>query len=111
MATQKRLYRSTRDRMFAGVCGGIAEYLDVDPTLVRLVFVALTLMGGPGLIIYIVLMLIVPEDPGHAWKQKRGDGGDDELPIVHSSIAVPSEPADVTPPDSVTPPNDESSRG
>ena len=64
MNTQKRLYRSTQDRMFAGVCGGIGEYLDVDPTLVRLVFVALTLLSsGSGLVIYVILMLIVPEHP------------------------------------------------
>ncbi len=64
MNPQKRLYRSTKDRMFAGVCGGIGEYLDVDPTLVRLVFVALTfLSSGSGIVIYIILMLIVPEQP------------------------------------------------
>lgn len=57
--------------MFAGVCGGIAEYLDVDSTLVRLVFVALALMGGPSLVIYIILMLIVPERPGEKRKAKR----------------------------------------
>ena len=57
--------------MFAGVCGGIAEYLDVDSTLVRLVFVALALMGGPSLVIYIILMLIVPERPSEKRKAKR----------------------------------------
>jgi phage shock protein PspC (stress-responsive transcriptional regulator) len=57
--------------MFAGVCGGIASYLDVDPTLVRLCFVALTLMGGPGIIIYLVLMLIVPEQPYQERKVKN----------------------------------------
>ena len=90
MNSQKRLYRSNQDRMFAGVCGGIAEYLDVDPTLVRLVFVALTLLGGPGFIFYIVLMLIVPEDPGREWKRKRKHGEyetEDEEPIqMQSSI-------------------------
>ena len=68
---QKRLYRSTQDRMFAGVCGGIGEYLDVDPTLVRLVFVALTLLSsGSGLVIYVILMLIVPERPADKRKLK-----------------------------------------
>ncbi len=98
MNNQKRLYRSNQDRMFAGVCGGIAEYLDVDPTLVRLVFVALTLMGGPGFIIYIVLMLIVPEDPGPEWKRKRDEAylDDEEASVVQSSIPVP--PEEITPP-------------
>lgn len=77
MNVSKRLYRSTQDRMFAGVCGGIAAYLDVDPTLVRLFFVALTLMGGPGVIIYIVLMLIVPEEP--QLKHKRTLEESDEV--------------------------------
>ena len=71
MNPQKRLYRSTQDRMFAGVCGGIGEYLDVDPTLVRLAFVALTLLSsGSGLVIYVILMLIVPERPADKRKLK-----------------------------------------
>ena len=69
--TSKRLYRSTENRMFAGVCGGIAEYLDVDPTLVRLAFVALSLMGGPGVPLYIILMLVAPEKPEGEPKAKR----------------------------------------
>ena len=97
MNAQKRLYRSTQERMFAGVCGGIAEYLEVDPTLVRLVFVALTLLGGPGIVIYIVLMLIVPEEPQPEWKAKRKHGEEDELSLVRSSTPVP--PEDISPPD------------
>jgi phage shock protein C len=91
--TQKRLYRSTEERMFAGVCGGIAEYLDVDPTLVRLFFVALTLLsGGQGLLIYIVLMLVVPERP----KEKRSltpeEHDDDSAPsMVRSSTPIPPD--------------------
>lgn len=92
MTGQKRLFRSTQDRMFAGVCGGIAEYLDVDPTLVRLVFVALAFMGGPGPIIYIVLMLIVPENPGIQWKHKRDELDDfDDMSFPQSSIQMPAE--------------------
>jgi len=59
----KRLYRSRRDRMVAGVCGGIAEYLNVDPTLVRLVFVLLIFANGVGVLAYIVAAIIVPEAP------------------------------------------------
>ncbi len=101
MNTQKRLYRSTQDRMFAGVCGGIAEYLEVDPTLVRLVFVALTLMGGPGLVMYIILMLVVPEQPRQTWKAKNTHPEEEtEEPgesIVKSSVPVPDEPLDHEP--------------
>jgi phage shock protein C len=79
MNTQKRLYRSTQDRMFAGVCGGIGEYLDVDPTLVRLAFVALTLLSsGSGLVIYLILMLIVPERPSDRRKPKPKHDDDAE---------------------------------
>jgi phage shock protein PspC (stress-responsive transcriptional regulator) len=57
----KKLYRSRRDRRVAGVCGGIAEYLGVDPTWVRVAFLLATLAGGPGVLIYIVLWMVMPE--------------------------------------------------
>jgi len=63
MATQKRLYRSRTDRQIAGVAAGLAEYLGIDPTLVRLGFVLLALAGGPGLLLYIIMWMIVPEAP------------------------------------------------
>lgn len=63
MSQAKRLYRSRTDRQLAGVCGGVADYLSIDPTLVRVIWVILTLAGGPGLILYIILALVVPEEP------------------------------------------------
>ena len=58
----KRLYRSVDDRMIAGVCGGIAEYFDIDPSLVRLLFVFGFFATGSGLLwAYLIMMLIVPE--------------------------------------------------
>ncbi|MCA9883256.1 MAG: PspC domain-containing protein [Anaerolineae bacterium] len=59
METSRRLTKSN-DRMIAGVCGGVAEYFNVDPTLVRLLFVLFALAGGPGLLVYIVLALVMP---------------------------------------------------
>ena len=59
----KRLYRSREDHMIAGVCAGIAEYFDVDPTLIRIIFVLLALAGGPGLLAYLILWVIIPERP------------------------------------------------
>lgn len=59
----RRLYRSRDDRMISGVCGGIAKYFSVDPTLIRLLFVLFAFAGGPGLLAYIVLAIIVPEEP------------------------------------------------
>jgi phage shock protein C len=59
----KRLYRSRTNRFLAGVCGGIAEYLDIDPALVRVVWVLLTIFGGWGIILYVAAMIIVPLNP------------------------------------------------
>lgn len=59
----RRLYRSRNERMIGGVCGGLGEYFGIDPTLVRVLFIAFALMGGPGLIAYILLLIIVPEEP------------------------------------------------
>ncbi|MBO5361865.1 MAG: PspC domain-containing protein [Paludibacteraceae bacterium] len=61
MQTMKKLYRSS-NRILAGVCGGIAEYFDVDPTLIRVVFAVLTLFSAafPGLLLYIILMILIP---------------------------------------------------
>lgn len=57
----KKLYRSS-DRILAGVCGGIAEYFDLDPTLIRVLYVFLSLfsVGFPGLLLYIILMILIP---------------------------------------------------
>ena len=60
---KKRLYRSKKDKMLAGVCGGLAEYFDVDPSLVRLATVLLCLYAGTGLLVYIIAAIIIPEDP------------------------------------------------
>jgi phage shock protein C len=59
----KRLYRSREDRMIAGVCGGLGDYFGIDPTLVRLLFVFAALFYGPGILAYLILMLVVPEEP------------------------------------------------
>ena len=59
----KRLYRSIIDRKFAGVAGGLAEYFVMDPLLVRLAFVVLAIAGGGGLLIYIILWIVTPENP------------------------------------------------
>jgi phage shock protein C len=58
----KRLYRSERDRMLAGVCGGVGEFFGIDATLVRVVFVLLAFASGFGVIAYVVMWLIVPTE-------------------------------------------------
>ena len=56
----KKLYRSRKERMIAGVCGGLAEYFAIDPTWVRIIFILFFLLGGAALLIYLVLWLLVP---------------------------------------------------
>jgi phage shock protein C len=63
MSETKRLYRSRDDQMIAGVCAGLAEYLDVDPTLVRLAMVLFTLVGGSGILVYVIAWIVMPERP------------------------------------------------
>lgn len=60
----KKLYRSRNDKKIAGVCGGLGEYFNIDPTIWRIIFVILLLPGGlPGLLSYALLWLIVPLEP------------------------------------------------
>lgn len=59
----KRLYRSKRERKLAGVCGGVAEYFNLDPSLVRLGWLVICLAAGSGLIAYIVAAIVIPENP------------------------------------------------
>lgn len=60
----KRLYRSAQNKVLAGVCGGIAEYFNIDPVIVRLIFIVLSLPGlVTGLIVYIIAAIIIPKAP------------------------------------------------
>lgn len=63
-----KLYRSRSNRMIAGVCGGIGEYLDVDPTLIRLILIVLVFLGLSGVLAYIIAWIVISEDPGYASK-------------------------------------------
>ena len=59
---EKKLYRSTQNKMIAGVCSGLAEYINIDPTIIRVIW-ALIGLTGTGLIAYLVCALIIPEKP------------------------------------------------
>ena len=59
----KKLYRSDENKMLAGVCGGIAEYFGIDSTLVRLGWVVFSLLGGSGLLAYLIAAIIMPDQP------------------------------------------------
>jgi phage shock protein PspC (stress-responsive transcriptional regulator) len=64
----KRLYRSGRDKVLGGVCGGIAEYLNVDPVIIRLIWVVGALIWGAGIVLYIIAWIIIPRNPEDKWK-------------------------------------------
>lgn len=60
----KKLYRSTSDRMIAGICGGLGEYFGIDSTLVRLIFVLGSIFTGSVLFwVYIIMLIVIPEEP------------------------------------------------
>jgi phage shock protein C len=63
MDASRKLYRSTSNRQLAGVCGGLAEYFNLDPTLIRVLFIILAVLGGSGVILYIAMWIIVPKQP------------------------------------------------
>ena len=59
----RKLHRSRDDRMLGGVAGGLGEFLTIDPTLIRLLFVLSLVLGGAGFVVYLVMWIIVPEEP------------------------------------------------
>ena len=63
MDKNKRLYKSNVNKKISGVCGGIAEYFEIDPTLVRLAWVLFTCLGGSGLLAYIICAIVIPQRP------------------------------------------------
>ena len=58
----KKLMRSKSNRMLAGVCGGVAAYFNMDPTIVRIIYVLLTFAGAAGVLIYLIMWLLIPEE-------------------------------------------------
>ncbi|WP_164668119.1 PspC domain-containing protein [Virgibacillus doumboii] len=58
----KRLYRSESNLMIGGICGGLAEYFNIDPTIIRLLFVATIFMGGTGVFVYIIGLFVIPKE-------------------------------------------------
>jgi phage shock protein C len=57
-----RLFRSETNKVIAGVCGGLGQYFDIDPTIIRIVFVLISIFGGSGILIYIILWLVIPSE-------------------------------------------------
>lgn len=65
MNTEKKLYRSRDAKMIAGVCGGLGKFFGIDPTIIRIIYIVLALFttAFPGIILYIILMFVIPEEP------------------------------------------------
>lgn len=92
----KRLYRSKKERMIAGVCGGLSVYFDVDPVLIRAVFAISAFMGGMGIVIYILLAIITPEEgtPGQIENDVVGVEGSGSARIQEPPIQMPQMKGD-----------------
>lgn len=77
---EKRLYRSYTDKMLGGVCGGLGEYFDIDPVIIRVLFVVAVLFGGGGILAYIILWIVIPQKPFTLPKQNQQNsaGSDSE---------------------------------
>ncbi len=86
-----RLYRSTREKMLGGVCGGLAEYFNVDVTLVRLIAIITMFMGGVGFLAYIAALVIIPRDRGD--NHVYGRQGDNVQEIVNEVVQNVQETA------------------
>ena len=71
----KKLYRSSENRVFAGVCGGIGEYVDVDPVILRVLWVVVTIFTGimPGFVTYILTIIIIPPHRGPKTHEHKSD--------------------------------------
>ena len=63
---EKKLYRSRTDKKISGVCGGLAKYLNIDVTIIRLIWALAAFFAGGGLLAYIICALVIPEEPEHA---------------------------------------------
>lgn len=73
----KTLYRSNKDKMIAGICGGLSDYFDMDPTIVRILWVVFTFAtNGAGIIAYIVGMFIIPKKPYEFQTHSNNEGGE-----------------------------------
>jgi phage shock protein C len=65
MSNTKKLHRSKTNRVIFGVCGGLGEYFEIDPLVVRILFILLTFTGGSGIVIYLILAIMIPDSDGN----------------------------------------------
>lgn len=84
----KKLSRSKDDRIVAGVCGGFAEYFKIDSTIIRLIWIFITVFGGIGILAYIFSLILIPEGEKKEIKQKSEDDDQDEKLVVWGVIII-----------------------
>ncbi len=85
---EKKIYRSKVNRMIAGVCGGLADHFNIDPVLLRIIWVVLTLLGGIGIIVYLSAIIIIPENPSEDYPEKEESGKNDRTIFWGSALIV-----------------------
>lgn len=83
----KRLYRSHTNRVLAGICGGFAEYLNLDPTFIRVLWIFLTIFGGSGIILYIIAYFVIPLNP-HRTPAIPSSGGSIQAARIVGAVLV-----------------------
>ena len=105
----KKLFRSARDKMIGGVAGGLGDYFDIDPTIVRLVFVLSVFVGGAGFIAYIIMWIVVPQGPYPPYNMYSNIPPQNSEPGAgtnsDSAAGSGSDPESESTPKSDTPPN------
>ncbi len=74
MSQAKPLYRSEKNRVVAGICGGLGDYLEIDPAIIRLIWIIFVFAGGAGFWAYIVAWIIIPEEPEYKTKEAKMSG-------------------------------------
>ena len=84
----KRIYRSQEDRIIAGVCGGFAEYLSIDPTIIRLIWIFFTIFGGMGILAYIFSIILISENDNSKTKKIKIDDDYDEKLILWGVVII-----------------------
>ena len=84
----KRIYRSKEDRIIAGVCGGFAEYLGIDPTIVRLVWIFFTVFGGMGILAYIFSIILIAEKDNSKTKEIKAEDNHDEKLVLWGVVII-----------------------
>lgn len=87
----KRLYRSRKNRVFAGICGGIGEYLNIDPVLIRVIAVVITVFGGSGFIAYIVGLILIPLEPESIPIREKTKIPESESQAKKKTSAIPAK--------------------